>query len=605
MTSQIVSATIDENFPVAGQDNDSQGFRDNFSIIKTGLATATSEVTDLQTNAAKLNVANNFNGTLIDNAQTNRLFGTVYKTDSVGTTLIDYENGEYQIVDVTGNHFLKFQGFPDGTGSTGKYAKVRVELKPSPSVPSIGWNVTFISTGGGTVVGTIGFALEGENPVINTGNDPTLSTVLEAWTSDGINFFIGLVGAFNATLGLESLTDVALTSPATNQVLKYDGTKWVNGSISVGSINSLENVGDVTGYTVGSLTTGDILKWNGTKWAFANDPTIASLNDIPDVDTTGAASGEALKFNGTNWIADSLVLNELGDVVIGGDPTNTLNTNHVLKYNGTSWINTKLGLDELKNTSITTPAEGDVIRFDSSSETWVNEKDPNLVVYTTGITDVGGGNDKFIINGTNIASGALTFYVNNIYRFDISGSSNKDGGGLPRAPLRFSTTSDLGTVTAYTSNVRIYGTPGTPGSFIEIQVTKDTPDVLYLYGDASGTMSNKTGLGGGFPIPVVKKSFYTGTEELVDAAAASTVLSTSYFSTAAAETATLANGIEGQIKTFAMYEDLGDMVITVANAGWKASGSGTITFDATGQACTLQFIASKWFCVGNNGATFA
>ena len=118
-------------------------------------------------------------------------------------------------------------------------------------------------------------------------------------------------------------------------------------------------------------------------------------------------------------------------------------------------------------------------------------------------------------------------------------------------------------------------------------------------------MSNKTGLGGGFPIPVIKQSFYTGSEDLADAAAASTVLSTSYFSTGGAETATLAAGVEGQVKTFAMYEDLGDMVITVANAGWKASGSGTITFNDIGQACTLQFIASKWFCVGNNGATFA
>ena len=28
---------IDQTFPVAGQDNDSQGFRDNFSNIKTSL----------------------------------------------------------------------------------------------------------------------------------------------------------------------------------------------------------------------------------------------------------------------------------------------------------------------------------------------------------------------------------------------------------------------------------------------------------------------------------------------------------------------------------------------------------------------------------------
>ena len=94
-------------------------------------------------------------------------------------------------------------------------------------------------------------------------------------------------------------------------------------------------------------------------------------------------------------------------------------------------------------------------------------------------------------------------------------------------------------------------------------------------------------------------------EDLAAAGAASLTLATSYFTTAAAETATLAAGTEGQVKTFAMVGDSGDMVITVTNAGWKASGTGTITFDTIGDACTLQYIASKWFCTGNNGATFA
>ena len=94
-------------------------------------------------------------------------------------------------------------------------------------------------------------------------------------------------------------------------------------------------------------------------------------------------------------------------------------------------------------------------------------------------------------------------------------------------------------------------------------------------------------------------------EDLAPAGAASLTRSTSYFTTAAAETATLAAGTNGQVKTFAMYGDSGDMVITVTNAGWKSSGTGTITFTAIGQACTLQYINSKWFCTGNNGAAFA
>jgi len=99
--------------------------------------------------------------------------------------------------------------------------------------------------------------------------------------------------------------------------------------------------------------------------------------------------------------------------------------------------------------------------------------------------------------------------------------------------------------------------------------------------------------------------FLTIGEDLAASGAASLVKTTSYFTTSAAETATLAAGSDGQIKVFAMVADGGDMVITVTNAGWKASGTGTITFDTIGDACTLMYTSSKWFCIGNNGVTFA
>ena len=98
--------------------------------------------------------------------------------------------------------------------------------------------------------------------------------------------------------------------------------------------------------------------------------------------------------------------------------------------------------------------------------------------------------------------------------------------------------------------------------------------------------------------------FLTGSEDLASAAAASLTLPVSYFSTGGSgETATLAAGSAGQIKTFAMFADGGgDMVITVTNPGW--GGSGTITFADVGDACTLQYINAKWFCTGNNGCVF-
>jgi hypothetical protein len=99
--------------------------------------------------------------------------------------------------------------------------------------------------------------------------------------------------------------------------------------------------------------------------------------------------------------------------------------------------------------------------------------------------------------------------------------------------------------------------------------------------------------------------YLPSSEDLGDTAAASLTKTTSYFSTAAPETSTLAAGAPGQVKVFAMYLDTGNMVITVTNAGWKSSGTGTITFDDLGDACTLMYINAKWFCIGNNGCTFA
>jgi hypothetical protein len=98
---------------------------------------------------------------------------------------------------------------------------------------------------------------------------------------------------------------------------------------------------------------------------------------------------------------------------------------------------------------------------------------------------------------------------------------------------------------------------------------------------------------------------FNNSSELLDTGIAASLTKTiSYFTPGSAPIgATLAAGVEGQIKTLIMKSTGGgSMTITVTNAGW--SGFGTITFSVQGQACTLQFITGKWFCIGNNGAVF-
>ena len=64
MTSQINPNNIDGSYPVAGQDNNSQGFRDNFTNIKVNFQDAAAEITDLQ-NKVILKAA--LDGTTLDN----------------------------------------------------------------------------------------------------------------------------------------------------------------------------------------------------------------------------------------------------------------------------------------------------------------------------------------------------------------------------------------------------------------------------------------------------------------------------------------------------------------------------------------------------------
>ena len=99
--------------------------------------------------------------------------------------------------------------------------------------------------------------------------------------------------------------------------------------------------------------------------------------------------------------------------------------------------------------------------------------------------------------------------------------------------------------------------------------------------------------------------FNNSQEDLAPSAAVSLATTVSYFTTSAAETATLADGVEGQIKTLICKGYAGNMVITVASAGWNSGSSGTITFNAVGDACTLQFVQGDWYCIGNNSVSFA
>lgn len=76
--SDINYGIINTGFPVAGQDNDSQGFRDNFTAISAGLSVAKTEITQLQTNAVIVADLATGQDTVENNLQGSGLYNGVY-----------------------------------------------------------------------------------------------------------------------------------------------------------------------------------------------------------------------------------------------------------------------------------------------------------------------------------------------------------------------------------------------------------------------------------------------------------------------------------------------------------------------------------------------
>ena len=87
MASKIVPGNIDGTYPKAGQDNSSQGFRDNFNEIKTNFTEAKSEIEDLQTNKANHNASSDFTNNELTRAKLKNKQETVYAHGTTGGSI--------------------------------------------------------------------------------------------------------------------------------------------------------------------------------------------------------------------------------------------------------------------------------------------------------------------------------------------------------------------------------------------------------------------------------------------------------------------------------------------------------------------------------------
>jgi len=259
MTSAINSSAINVAYPVAGVDNNSQGFRNNFTAIQAGLAVAKSEISALQQNSvlvrdvatSQIKVVNNLQESTISNGLYSQFNGVVYPLGEVGSagSNINIGNGPMQSAILTANATLNFTSWP----TTGKYSVIKLMLIGDQSSK---YTVTLTNPTGGS----------GKLKLATT---PTLTTV--AITGTGGQFscsaaalsvgqLISISGTSSGTGGITGYTSTA-GSPTTYYVIATNGSTTFTLSTTRGGAAITTVVGTSSGltYTVSALVGGPSL----------------------------------------------------------------------------------------------------------------------------------------------------------------------------------------------------------------------------------------------------------------------------------------------------------------------------------------------------------
>ena len=457
------------------------------------------------------------------------------------------------------------------------------------------------------------------------------------------------IGLQNESAGSDSLylafnktkNNFAILANAASQYVTFTG----NTGIGVNA-NATSGAVDITNTGVVSLTAGDssitlseptpgnlVITANGggngggvssvgvasSTLTVSNSPIISSGNIVVNLPTTGVVASQ--------YTNPTLTVDTYGRITNIANNTVSGTVTSVSITPGTGVQVTTSGVPNV-NPGFTLINTG-VTRVSAGSGIQVSSGNGNVTISTTpvaAVTSISVASTSLTVTGSPITgSGTITVDLANT----ISISGNITGGNLittgnavvggiktnnyyyangspldmqqpagSNTQIQFNNANDFGasanlTFDTSTNTLSATTIAGTLSTAAQPNITSTgTLASLSVTGNITGANITSTGI-----------VLLNSSEDLADAAAANLLVTASYFTTVAAETATLAAGTTGQIKTFMMNGTSGDMVITVTNPGW--GGGGTMTFSAVGDGCTLQYINSKWFCIGNNGVVFA
>lgn len=519
MTSQINPNNIDGTYPVAGQPNNTQGMRDNFTATKTNFQYASDEITELQSKSVLKSALtgstldNNMNENLIYNVKLNDTCYTyLQNTATSGTVTLDYSAAQYQYVSTTGSVSLAFSNWC-ASGSAGQLnliiniTNVAHTLTLPASVIYGLYGIQGISPGTPGVTNTITFGATGQYTFRFSSNDGGTSIDIYDF-SRGYNQYAGNV-YINGTS--------TSTSPTTGALQVVGGT-GIQGNLNVG--------GNFTTWASGNV----VFSANATTgYVEINTPTIP------------ANAAGALNIVGSSLDTYQNVINSGSMVhITGNDNTASRVTNDTFGSGATAY-------------PIITQRRA---RGTSSVPTAVQSGDTLARITATGYGNVG-----YVLATGNVSTTSIDFLATENYSSANSGSQINFYTSPIGAVTKTLSANITANVTTFPAVVSVTGNVTTPGNIL----LSDGGTMGYNTG-AGGTVSQSGNKSGGVTL---NKPSGEITMQNTALAAATTVQFTLTNSTISAKDLLLLN-IVGGVATGAAYNldancSAGSAVISVRN----------------------------------------
>lgn len=314
--SSINPNNIDGTYPIAGQDNDSQGFRDNFTNIKNNFTFSKAEIEDLQEKAilktalSGTTLDNNLNNAQLKGAQLIRTTETRIDLGSLsGAITVNWSDGHFQTITTDGAITLSLDQWPT---SGGFWTSLKLQVEVTNTVHTLTLP-TEVSVNQGSIRGITGQVItfpstgiyQFEFSTYNGGTDVAVRDLLR-------NYSAGF-DANTASLVTLNVTGTSGNALSVNQNMTANGNAYVGGFLSVagainGGVSTFTSVTANSGVRVTSLT-GKLGYNTGSTVAQAtNKYTGVTLNAVTGTITmvnTAMANGNVATFTLTNSVVES------------------------------------------------------------------------------------------------------------------------------------------------------------------------------------------------------------------------------------------------------------------------------------------------------------